>query len=330
MRRFILGADVAYPNTATNYKAVAPGAIGAFNITDGKPAIITVGLPTTYTVTGDLTSKLNLVLGRTSAKGGPKAFPLYKKDFTYKKMVYKPGVPFVATTPTINTPVSTGTYTIILVKRGALFNVRNKYSASIYVPADDQDTYNGAWLTEQLTKEINNNCEFLGLTAVATLNTATPLKNSTGFITITASEAGPDYEVIFTDDFEYAKLGEPGVGGSITHGEYAEADAKMVADLAAKAAAEEGYEYTFDLGDDTIYPNYPLDPLTATPATDYGFTIFTIRFAEPREYKNTDSVVYQIIQVAYPNKSTQTADVQDPATAVPYFESLLKAIAAKA
>ena len=63
-------------------------------------------------------------------------------------------------------------------------------------------------------------------------------------------------------------------------------------------------EYTFYTWTQNLYPNYPLNPLKAADATDTGFTIFTLKFSEPREVKTRDEVVNQIIQVIFPTGAT--------------------------
>ena len=52
-------------------------------------------------------------------------------------------------------------------------------------------------------------------------------------------------------------------------------------------------------------------------AEDKGFTIFTLRFAVPREVKTRDEVVHQIVQVAFPTG----------AAAITTFEAVCKALA---
>jgi hypothetical protein len=50
---------------------------------------------------------------------------------------------------------------------------------------------------------------------------------------------------------------------------------------------------------------------------DAGYTIFTLRFAVPREMKTRDEVVHQIVQIAFPTG----------ADAITTVETILKAIA---
>ena len=46
-----------------------------------------------------------------------------------------------------------------------------------------------------------------------------------------------------------------------------------------------------------------MNPLAQPDKADTGFTVYTIRFAEPRDMKTRDEVVHQIIQIAYPTGS---------------------------
>ena len=57
----------------------------------------------------------------------------------------------------------------------------------------------------------------------------------------------------------------------------------------------------------------------ANDTADTGFTIFTLRFAEPRDVKTRDEVVNQIIQVAFPTG----------ATGIAAFETVCKGLAGK-
>lgn len=87
--------------------------------------------------------------------------------------------------------------------------------------------------------------------------------------------------------------------------------------MANKAAADAGIEYTYRDTYTELYPTYPLNPLKQPDSADAGYTIFTLRFAVPREMKTRDEVVHQIVQIAFPTRATAIATV----------ETILKAIA---
>ena len=103
-----------------------------------------------------------------------------------------------------------------------------------------------------------------------------------------------------------------------THGLPAYGDAAYITDLANKAAADAGIEYTYRDTYTELYPAYPINPLKQPDSADAGYTIFTLRFAVPREMKTRDEVVHQIVQIAFPTGAT---------AAIATVETILKAIA---
>ena len=131
-------------------------------------------------------------------------------------------------------------------------------------------------------KAINNNS--VGSKVNASVEGAT--------LTIQAVEAGVDYEVLGADNLFDVKV------TVVNAGHPAYGDANYVRDLAEKAAADAGFEYTYRDAYCYLYPNYPLDS-AKQPSTD-TYTIYTLRFAEPRKVKTHDDVVNQVIQVAFP------------------------------
>lgn len=289
MRQFILGAKVDYA-TGTDLSKVPDGAVGFFYNKDGVP---------TVTVTGkEITSEAMIVLGRSAEKGGPVVLPFFKNNFSYVKGDYTAATKFSATL-SITTPIKAGDYSIIIVKKGAKFNERNKWTATVHI---DNAGIGVAGFISIINNQINNMTVASGVIATQTSNNV---------ITITAVEAGIDYEIIAADELSGNKTTVK------TQGIPAYGDAKYVQDLAEKAAADAGFEYTYSEDCHYLYPNYPLNPLKQSDAADTGFTIFTLRFAEPRDVKTRDEVVNQIIQVAFPTET--------PAIAT--FETVCKALA---
>lgn len=287
MRQFLLGKNVAYASDA-DLSAVADGAIGVFVNVDGKLTVATTGK--------EVTKEAMLVLGRPSDKGGPIVLPIYKNNFSFVKGEYKVATKFSANFA-VPAPTKIGDYSIIVVLKGTKFNERNKWTAMIHVK---DVTMSAKTLASKLAAAINGNT--IGSGVKATVNTAT--------ITITAEKSGVDYEILGADELFDVKAditakGLPAYG-----------DAKYIQDLAEKAAADAGFEYTYRDAYTYLYPNYPLNPLKAYDAKDTGFTIFTLRFAEPRDVKTRDEVVNQIIQVAYPTG----------ASAISRFETVLNGI----
>lgn len=276
MRQFVLGKNVAYP-TQTDLSTVADGAVGFYYNSDSQLKV---------TATGDeITKQGMLVVGRPYANGGPIVIPIYKNNFSYVKGEYEAATTFKAEV-TVTAPTVIGDYSLIVALKGVKFNERNKWTAMVYVKdlstsADD--------LASKLADAINANSEGSGVTASA----------AAAKITITASQSGVDYEILGADELFGIEV-TVSASGIPAYG-----DAKYIQDLADKAAADAGFEYTYRDAYYYLYPNYPLNPLAQADAADTGFTIFTLKFAEPREVKTRDEVVNQIVQVAFPMGSPQ-------------------------
>lgn len=290
MRQFLLGKNVAYPITALSNDSVVDGAIGFYFRKSDK-----IIFPT---VTGtEITKDCMLIVNRPVDKGGHVVIPIHKNKFSYVKGVYQAGTVFKQVF-TIPAPTTIGEYSMIVALKGVGFNQRNKWTASVHVK-DVNKTANE--LAEALAKAINNNT--VGSKVVASASDAT--------LTIEGQVVGMDYKVVPADLL--AGL----VPTSTKHGVPAYGDAQYIIDLANKAAADAGFEYTYQDGGELMRPNYPLNPLEVANAADKGFTIFTLSFAEPRDVKTRDEVVNQIVQVAFPTGAEQ----------ITTFETVCKALA---
>ncbi len=286
MRQFILSKNVAYASGADLSK-VADGAVGVFYNNDGV---------LTATETGaEITNEAMLVLGRKAENGGPVVLPIYKNDFSVVKSEYKAATIYT-TKFTIPAGTKVGDYTLIVAVKGKKFNERNKWTAMVH----NVDTSTTATvLAQKLADGINAN---IGAGVKAEVSGST--------LTITALTAGVDYEVIPADELVGIKA------TSITHGEPAINDAAYISDLAAKAAADAGFSYTYRDAVVDLYPNYPLNPLANANGNDTGFTVFTIRFAEPRKVKTTDEVISQVVQVALPTGASSIATLESVFNAI--------------
>lgn len=290
MRQFILGGNVAYATGAT-LDLVPAGAVGVFYFKNGQLTVTNTG--------AEVKDKAMLVLGRKSADGGPVTIPIHKNKFSFVKGVYQAATKFTGeiTVPAAN---QVGDYSIVIVKKGMKFNERSNYTATVHI----RDISTSATTLATLLKdEINRNTAASGVTASV----------SSAKITITAVNTGEDYEIVPADLLT-------GVARTITtHGLKAYGDAAYITDLANKAAADAGFEYTYE-DSFKIYPKYPLNPLEVANSADAGFTVFTLKFAEPRDVKTRDEVINQIVQVAFPTGAAQIAT----------FETVCKAIAGEA
>lgn len=286
MRTFLLGSKSDLGNDLT---ALTVGQLAFSALVNGQ-----------YTVDSDGTKikdKGYIFLGKEDAKGGDVIVPIYKNKFSFTKMVYQAAGAYTGNF-TIPAPTVGDDLTVVVVKKGVQFNERNKWTATMRVK-DGQDA---SACAKELTEQLNNN-PASGVKAVA----------EAAKITITAVNKGEDYKIALGDDlFGVAVTETPAVTPL--------ADANYIKDLAMKAAADAGIEYTYQDPANLIYPGYPLNPLAQPDSVDAGYTVFTLKFAEPREMKTVDQSINQIVQIALPTSAVAIAKV----------ETILKAVASVA
>lgn len=275
MRQFLLGKSVAYPTALTS---LAVGQLAFVALVSGVETLDSDGTK--------IKDKGYIYLGKSDAKGGKLVVPIYKNNFSYSKMVYAASTQYTGNF-TIADVVAGSDYTVVVVKKGVGFNERNKWTATVRVKAADTVDTIAAALASQITANVG-----AGVTAAA----------SAGKVTVTAKEKGVDYELTLGDDLF-------GTAVTQTHATAAVADAKYITDLAIKAAADAGIEYTYQDAGELIYPDFPLNPLAQDDSADTGFTVYTIRFAEPREMKTVDQSINQIVQIAVPTGTDAIATI---------------------
>lgn len=279
MRNFLLAGNVAAIAASTAIDKAPAGALGFYYMNNGVPTV-------------DATGKLitgygQIVMGRASKDGGPIIIPFYNKDFSYSKSIYSAAKTFTAKF-TVPEPVIMCDHTVIFTKKGIQFNERSNWAASIHV---FKDTETADQVATKIANYVNNNTATLGLTAAV----------STATVTVTATEPAVDYEITMADALS---------GTTVTYttrGEIGIADAEAIKKMANMAAADAGFEYTYMDDVHYLYPNYPLNPNTGTNTTDAGYTVYTLRFAVPRDVKTRDELVHQIVQIAIPTEATQIA-----------------------
>lgn len=283
MRQFLLAGNVVYGRELP----LAAGAVAFTYIANGKEMIDNNGTK--------ITDKFYINLGREA--NGPVVLPAYKKHLTFVKGTYRPATTFFANL-TIGDVNAYSDYSIMIVKKGLKFNERNRWTATIHTGLNP--TAND--VAKKLANQINNNTVGHGIKASA----------SNAIITLTTESKGIDYEILGADEL---------MGITVTVTDYglpAYGDAAYITDLANKAAADAGIEYTYRDTYTELYPAYPINPLKQPDSADAGYTIFTLRFAVPREMKTRDEVVHQIVQIAFPTTATTT---------ITTVENILKAIA---
>ena len=275
MRQFLLGKSVAYPTALTS---LAVGQLAFVALVSGVETLDSDGTK--------IKDKGYIYLGKSDAKGGKLVVPIYKNNFSYSKMVYAASTQYTGNF-TIANVVAGSDYTVVVVKKGIGFNERNKWTATVRAKAADTVGTIASALASQITANVG-----AGVTAAA----------SAGKVTVTAKEKGVDYELTLGDDLF-------GTAVTQTHATAAVADAKYITDLAIKAAADAGIEYTYQDAGELIYPDFPLNPLAQDNSADAGFTVYTIRFAEPREMKTVDQSINQIVQIAVPTGTAAIATI---------------------
>lgn len=275
MRQFLLGKSVDYPTALTS---LAVGQLAFVALVSGVETLDSDGTK--------IKDKGYIYLGKSDAKGGKLVVPIYKNNFSYSKMVYAASTQYTGNF-TIADVVAGSDYTVVVVKKGVGFNERNKWTATVRAKAADTVDTIAAALASQITANVG-----AGVTAAA----------SAGKVTVTAKEKGVDYELTLGDDLF-------GTAVTQTHATAAVADAKYITDLAIKAAADAGIEYTYQDAGELIYPDFPLNPLAQDDSADTGFTVYTIRFVEPREMKTVDQSINQIVQIAVPTGTAAIATI---------------------
>ena len=283
MRTFLLGSKSDLGDDLT---ALTAGQLAFSALVNGQHTVDSDGTK--------IKDKGYIFLGKEDAKGGDVIVPIYKNKFSFTKMVYQAAGAYTGNF-TIPAPTVGDDLTVVVVKKGVQFNERNKWTATMRV----KDGQNASACAKELAEQLNNN-PASGVKAVA----------EAAKITITAVNKGENYKIALGDDlFGVAVTETPAVTPL--------ADANYIKDLAMKAAADAGIEYTYQDPANLIYPGYPLNPLAQPDSVDAGYTVFTLKFAEPREMKTVDQSINQIVQIALPTGAAAIAKV----------ETILKAIA---
>lgn len=270
MKQLFICQKKAYATStakSTDLTTVPEGTIALFSLKDGS------------LLSTAPTSNFSIAVGRASGKM-PLFFPeVDVKTLQVTKASYAAGATFTAKI-TVPTPEKGTHYTVAIVKKGTVFNERSNWTFTTTAT-----TTTAADVAKQITAQINGNKYQLGVKAEYT----------GGAITITALEAGKDYEV----------LGADGLFGvaptNVTNGKKAELDKADIQDLASRCAAGKGFNDTYRDGD-SIYPGYP------EVVDESQYVLYTLRFAVPRvASKQRDEVVYQIVHLAVPVGSASIA-----------------------
>lgn len=274
MKQLLISQKKAYATStakSTDLTTVPEGTVAMFDLKTGN----------LLTKAAKATGDFSIVVGRAAGKM-PLMFPeVNLKTLEVTKATYAAATTFTAKI-TVPTPTVGEHYTVIVTKKGTVFNERSNWSFT----AMAKDT-TAANVAKQIAAQINANKYQLGVKAEYT----------GGAITITAVEAGKDYEVLGAD----ALLGVAPT--EVTNGKKAVCDKTYIQDLASRCAAGKGFNYAADDGKD-IYPGYP------EVVDESQYVLYTLRFAVPRvAAKQRDEVVYQIVHLAVPVGSASITDI---------------------
>lgn len=201
------------------------------------------------------------------------------RRFSYTKTPYAAGTKFSASI-TIPTPVEGKDYTLMMAKKGVVFNERNKWSATIKAKQGDTAATIATYLANEL-KALGKNEAF-----TASLSTAT--------ITVTATNY-QDWELLAADDLYGTTV------TTTTHGLPPVCDDAYIKDLYRQCIGDEGV-YGTDPSGMKLYKE-------RTIASSTNWTLYTLQFYNPKPFKTTTGEdVRQIVHIAIPEAAATTLD----------------------
>lgn len=243
-----------------------------------------------YLLTGDKILIGNTIVSDKNKDTAPQiellngpVIPIGTVDASYTKSVYRAATNFFAQFE-LPSSIGIGTYSFIIVRKGAKFNERNKWTVSVYVKDNSMTTEK---LVTEFVTQFTQYKDKLGMAVVPAGTTGLKFM----------ANSGVDFEIKGADELMGIKPDEE----TFTNGLPAINDAAYIKDLADKAAADRGYEYTYQEANSYMYPNYSLNELKNLDPENKGFTVYTLKFAEKRETKTTDTAIKQIVQLAVPS-----------------------------
>jgi hypothetical protein len=214
---------------------------------------------------------------------------------TLKATITEPSAATIFTASiTVPTPAEGKDYTLVLVKKGVVFNERNKFTATYNLPKGKTAT--AADVAQALRKQFKDKADVGGLNISVT--------GSGAVVTLTGTDADEQWTLTAGDDLAGTTITETPAAPAI-------GDKKYIMNLASKCAADKGFKYTMDNGSD-VYPGYP------EPVEDKQYTVVTLKFAVGRDSAKTrDEVVNQVVHIAIPADSPALDTIKDMFTETP-------------
>lgn len=279
MKRLIIAGSATLATTPTNTST-----IGAAGIAAGQIALYRgdTGAVISAALTEQIPS-FGLFVGvgafATDGEYMQSVAEISTRRFSYTKTSYADGTKFDASI-TIPTPVEGKDYTLLMVKKGVVFNERNKWSATIKAKQGDTAATIATYLVNEL-KALGKNEAF-----TASLSTTT----TTTTITVTATNY-QDWELIASDDL---------FGTAVTtlyRGLPPVCDDAYIKDLYRQCIGDEGV-YGTDPSGMKLYKE-------RTIASSTNWTLYTLQFYNPKPFKTTTGEdVRQIVHIAIPGNDT--------------------------
>lgn len=261
---------------ANDLSGLAPGAIAFFDLADNT------------LLTSKAEKDFGIALGRPN---NSPAFVIPEVDVASLSVVkaeYSVGAVFTSTI-TVPTVAAGNTYTVVLIKKGAVPHERNTWTSTETVPFGDTTT-----TASDVAAKIRKYFE-----AVAEAGSLDIVVSGTGAnIIITGKNKGEDFVLKGADDMLNV------APTSVTVASKPIGDKAYVADLASQCAAGKGFNYVEGSGQE-IYPGYP----EAIDASQY-YNIYTLRFKVGRKSAKTrDEKVWQLVHIAVPVGASAASDI---------------------
>lgn len=169
-------------------------------------------------------------------------------------------------------------YTVIFIKKGKQFNERSNWTCTIHTGANT----NNVNVAKQIETYLKNNKAALQLS----------VKLNEANIIVTGPATGENYEIKLADELLNVTIEQ-------TYGSEGIGTLEYVKDLAAKCAADAGFEYTAEDALE-LYPGLNFDFTDTDGNKVEQFDVLNLRFAEPRLTGTHEELVYQMIHVAMP------------------------------
>lgn len=199
------------------------------------------------------------------------------------KALPTPGTKFKAEI-TIPKPEFIGEFTILIAKKGKLFNERSNWHASTVVCDKDEAADVAKILADRINDLAIGSEEENTLAINATANGAV--------ITIEGINIGEDFQVLGADGLRFAKIeikqaGTPAIG-----------DKAYIKQLYSMTKGNKGIQYIDAKEPYEMYANYPIH------LEDDEYIVYTLRFKVGRDAAKTrDERVWQIVHIAVPTSS---------------------------